>query len=90
MPACGPSGLRGHLGSSGDKEGVGSCAVTIHRCRGWGHHAWDVGGWGRGATGVECVSGADAVLQLSWTRCTDSSVSVRRVVGVVSGWLWCV
>ena len=22
-----------------DKEGVGSCQVTMHGCRGWGHHA---------------------------------------------------
>ena len=36
VPACGPSGLKGHLGSRGDKEGVGSGGVTMHRCRGRG------------------------------------------------------
>ena len=32
MPACGPSGLRGHLGSCDGQEESG---VAMHRCRGW-------------------------------------------------------
>ena len=39
MPACGPFGLRGHLGSRGGQGESGDCGVAMHRCRGWGHHA---------------------------------------------------